>query len=93
VIQNLIDFRLSLYKAVNNLRYHMQWLPDYVYMEPNVFSYSLQNQLRQMGYQLKTGTPYGFLYMGAITAITFAPSGRMTGVMDSRRPAGLALGY
>ncbi len=46
---NIIDFKQSSIDAVNNPKFHHQWLPDQVMVE-NDFSKSLQTSLEKMGY-------------------------------------------
>jgi len=46
---NIIDFKQSSLDAVNNPKFHHQWLPDQVMVE-NDFPKSLQSSLEKMGY-------------------------------------------
>lgn len=46
---NIIDFKQSSLDAVNNPKFHHQWLPDQVMVE-NDFPKSLQTSLEKMGY-------------------------------------------
>ncbi|MBZ5857031.1 gamma-glutamyltransferase [Flavihumibacter profundi] len=46
---NLIDFKLSTYDAVNKPKFHMQWLPDVVFIE-NDFPDEIITGLQKMGY-------------------------------------------
>ena len=46
---NIIDFKQSSLDAVNNPKFHHQWLPDQVMVENN-FPKNLQNSLEKMGY-------------------------------------------
>jgi gamma-glutamyltranspeptidase/glutathione hydrolase len=46
---NIIDFKQSSLDAVNNPKFHHQWLPDQVMVE-NDFPKSLQASLEKMGY-------------------------------------------
>lgn len=46
---NIIDFKQSTLDAVNNPKFHHQWLPDQVMVE-NDFPKSLQTSLEKMGY-------------------------------------------
>lgn len=93
-IENVVDYDMNVKAAVDAPRYHMQWLPDVVYMEPNAFSNETIKKLIQNGYTLKLGSPYGTPEWGAVTAIVVDPKTKLlTGAIDRRRPAGLALGY
>ena len=46
---NIIDFKQSSLDAVNNPKFHHQWLPDQVMVE-NDFPKTLQTSLEKMGY-------------------------------------------
>lgn len=50
-IVNILDFHLSPHEAVNNPKFHHQWLPDVVYVEKG-FPDSLAQALQAMGYRL-----------------------------------------
>lgn len=93
IIQNVIDYHKSLEEAVNASHFHMQAYPNIVYEEPHTFSWKIHRQLAKMGYHFITGSPLGFRYWGGVAAILKDPqTGQLKGVMDKRRPAGLALG-
>ena len=49
---DLLDFHLSPHDAVNNPKFHHQWLPDVVYVEQG-FPDSLIHALQQMGYRIE----------------------------------------
>ncbi|MCL6524251.1 MAG: gamma-glutamyltransferase [Thermoflavifilum sp.] len=49
---DILDFHLSPHDAVNNPKFHHQWLPDVVYVEKG-FPDSLTQALQQMGYQIE----------------------------------------
>jgi gamma-glutamyltranspeptidase/glutathione hydrolase len=51
VLVNLLEFDLSPSDAVNNAKFHHQWLPDLVYTEPG-FPENLAADLKKMGYQV-----------------------------------------
>ena len=51
VILNLIDHGMDLSDAVGRPRFHHQWLPDQVFLEPLGFSPDTQSLLRAMGHQ------------------------------------------
>lgn len=52
VIVNIIEFGLSTKDAVNELRFHHQWLPDIVYVEKG-FPGDLAKKLEAMGHTVK----------------------------------------
>ena len=45
-ILNVHEFNMTMQEAVNAPRFHHQWLPDEIRMEPNAFSPDLINQLK-----------------------------------------------
>lgn len=50
VILNVLDFHLNAQDAVDLPRYHQQWKPDVLYLEPD-FSRAAETQLKAMGYR------------------------------------------
>lgn len=94
IIENVIDHHITLENAINARRYHMQWQPDQIYLEPDALSENKIVQLKEMGYKIHIGSPYGFPFWGGVAAIMRNPTtGFFSGVMDTRRPAGMAMGY
>lgn len=88
VILNVLDYHLSLQAAVTAPRFHHQWQPDVIDVEPEAFSALTTKQLQQMGYQFKTRDQWG-----TVEAIYIDPTTRQViGVNDERRPDGAALG-
>jgi gamma-glutamyltranspeptidase / glutathione hydrolase len=93
VILNVIDYGMNIQEAEDMPRFHMQWLPDTVFMEPFTFSQDTQNDLQKMGYHFHLGSQYGPPLWGAVTGIENEPKEhKLYGAMDSRRPAGAAMG-
>ncbi len=94
VIENVIDFHMNIAEAVAAPRYHMQWLPDKVYIEPHAFSKEVIKQLEKMGYKIHVGLASGEKRWGAVMAIKRnLKTGEYSGAADPRRPAGAARGY
>jgi gamma-glutamyltranspeptidase/glutathione hydrolase len=87
-IMNLVEFQLSPAEAVAAARYHQQYLPDTVFYEMNGLPRETLSALTAMGYSLKEQPPWG-----AVELIAIGPDGALTGVSDTRRPAGAAMGY
>ncbi len=56
---NVIDYGMEIQEAVNAPRLHHQWLPDEVFVEPHGLSPDTAALLRDMGYTLRTQTPWG----------------------------------
>lgn len=50
VIANVLDFHLNAQDAVDLPRFHQQWKPDLLYVEPD-FPPAVEGQLKQMGYR------------------------------------------
>ena len=81
VIANVIDRRMSVNAAVSAPRYHMQWLPDELRIEPgNGLSPADIEALVGMGYKLSLQP-----FMGDVNVIMIDPdTGVITGSHDSR---------
>ncbi|MBV8245421.1 MAG: gamma-glutamyltransferase, partial [Candidatus Eremiobacteraeota bacterium] len=89
-IQNAIDFGMGAQAAVAAPRFHHQWLPDLVYVEPRAFTAATAQRLREMGYAIDDR----FEEWGSAQTIVVDPrSGRLFGGSDPRSPAGAALGF
>jgi gamma-glutamyltranspeptidase / glutathione hydrolase len=88
-ILNVIDFGMNIQQAIDAHRFHHQWLPDVIEIEPDTFSADTLHRLNQMGYRFKVINPFG-----AVEAIYIDPSThKIYGGYDGRRNAGLAVGY
>ncbi|HDZ5145742.1 TPA: gamma-glutamyltransferase [Campylobacter jejuni] len=80
VISNVIDHKMDISTAVEAPRFHMQWLPDEIRIEPFGIIKDVQNNLEKMGYKI-TEKPY----MGDVNAIMIDPkTGKIVGSMDTR---------
>ncbi len=77
-IVNIIDFKMRTEDAVNQPKFHHQWLPDEVFIERS-FSAATKKQLEAIGYQL---TERG--QIGRTEVIKVLPNGRFEAVADSR---------
>ena len=51
-ILNVHDFNMGMQEAVNAPRFHHQWLPDEVLMEPNKFNRETISELESKGYHI-----------------------------------------
>lgn len=49
---NILEFNMSVDDAVNKPKFHHQWLPDQIFVEPS-FPQAVRDQLQQMGYTIK----------------------------------------
>lgn len=81
VISNVIDHKMPINEAVSTPRFHMQWLPDQIRIEPeNEMTPEEISALEAMGYKLVE-----LPYMGDVNAIIIDPeTGEITGSRDSR---------
>jgi gamma-glutamyltranspeptidase/glutathione hydrolase len=78
-----------LANAVAAPRFHHQWLPDNVDVEPGLLSPATRAALAGLGYTFAPRDPWG-----ADEAIVVdRRHGRLYGASDPRRRSGLALGY
>jgi gamma-glutamyltranspeptidase/glutathione hydrolase len=89
ILQDLIDFRMSVGAAVAAPRFHHQWLPDVVEVEPGAINAATRTALRTAGYSFASRAPWGAAEVIAIDPRT----GIRYGASDPRRRSGLALGY
>ena len=49
-ILNVHEYNMTMQEAVNAPRFHHQWLPDEIKMEPNLFDKNVMIQLQKLGY-------------------------------------------
>jgi gamma-glutamyltranspeptidase/glutathione hydrolase len=88
-ILNVIEYGMNIQDAVNAPRFHHQWLPDSIEIEPHAFSQKTIRKLKNKGYHFSPQQPWS-----AVEAIYIDPkSGFIYGANDKRRPAGKAVGY
>ncbi len=80
-ILNVHKFEMTMQEAVNAPRFHHQWLPDEIRMEPNRFSKDLIRQLEQKGYKVnEERSPV----IGIVDGILILPNGTLEGGADNR---------
>ncbi|MEO8935036.1 MAG: gamma-glutamyltransferase [Xanthomarina sp.] len=80
-ILNVEEFGMSMQEAVNAPRFHHQWLPDDIRMEPNAFNKKLIDQLREKGYIInEENSPI----IGSVDAILVLDDGSLEGGADKR---------
>ena len=86
VIQNVIDFKMNAQDAVNFPRFHHQWRPDKLQMEPQ-FSPDTRKLLEQRGHVVET-----VRNICEMAVIQFEANGWLAGASDPR-VEGKAAGY
>lgn len=86
---NVYEFNMTMQQAVDAPRFHSQWLPDKIMMEPGGFSQALQDSLRKLGYAINTSNAP---VIGKVDAILRLPNGKLEGGAD-RRGDDKAVGY
>ena len=80
-ILNVHEFDMTMQEAVNAPRFHHQWLPDVILMEPNSFPKELVEQLNTLGY---TTNEERSRVIGKVDGILVLPDGRLEGGADKR---------
>lgn len=80
-ILNVYEFKMGMQDAVNAPRFHHQWLPDVITMEPKGFDSLLVNQLQEKGYHIKQENT---VILGKVDAILRLPNGKLEGGADYR---------
>jgi gamma-glutamyltranspeptidase/glutathione hydrolase len=85
-IVNVVDFRMNVRNAVDSPRFHHQWRPDVITIEPG-FSPDTIRLLEQRGHKAETSTS-----VARIFAIVVQPDGWLSGASDGRS-YGKAEGY
>ncbi|MDH7912828.1 gamma-glutamyltransferase [Winogradskyella sp. SYSU M77433] len=80
-ILNVHEFEMTMQQAVEAPRFHNQWLPDEIRMEPNRFSRSLIKELQELGYTInETKSPI----IGIVDGILVLDNGMLEGGADPR---------
>ncbi len=80
-ILNIHEFGMGAQDAVSQPRFHHQWLPDKVTMEPNRFSQKTIRHLRQKGYVIdEKNTPI----ISKVEVILVQEDGKLEGGADPR---------
>ncbi|OBS09329.1 gamma-glutamyltransferase [Acidihalobacter prosperus] len=88
-ILNVIDFGMNMQQAVDAPRFHEQWQPSTVMIEPGLLTPATRQALEKMGYRFTYGNAWG----AAMAILANPKTGLYEGAADRRRPAALAAGY
>ena len=80
-ILNVLDYNMGMQESVNKPRFHHQWMPDHVRMEPNGFDSITKEKLTALGYKIMERNS---LIIGRVDAILVLPNGQLEGGADPR---------
>ena len=80
-IVNVLDYNMGMQESVNKPRFHHQWMPDHVRMEPNGFDSITKANLTALGYKIMERNS---LIIGRVDAILVLPNGQLEGGADPR---------
>lgn len=86
VIVDVLDFGMNVQQAVDFPRFHHQWMPDLLYLEPSGHSADTVATLEELGHRIDFGRALG--HIGAIEL----SEGVLAGAADSRSE-GYAAGF
>ncbi|HYO83756.1 MAG TPA: gamma-glutamyltransferase, partial [Bryobacteraceae bacterium] len=85
-VTNVVDFRMNIRDAVDAPRFHHQWKPDVLTLEPGISPDTVE-LLRSMGHKVEASAS-----VARIFAILVQPDGWLAGTADGRS-YGKAVGY
>jgi gamma-glutamyltranspeptidase/glutathione hydrolase len=84
VLQNILNvtqFDMGMQESVSSPRFHHQWLPDNIRLEPNSFDEATKKRLLELGYELNESAS---TVIGKVDAILVLPNGQLEGGADPR---------
>ncbi|QNM86006.1 gamma-glutamyltransferase [Polaribacter pectinis] len=80
-ILNVTEFNMGMQESVDKPRFHHQWLPDVIRMEPNGFNAQTKSKLETLGYEILEKNS---LIIGRVDAILVLPNGKLEAGADKR---------
>ncbi len=80
-ILNVHEFKMGMQESVNQPRFHHQWLPDMIMIEPNQFDKNVINELRSIGYTIDERNSR---IIGKVDAILVLKNGELEAGADPR---------
>jgi len=80
-ILNVHEFKMGMQESVNQPRFHHQWLPDMIMIEPNQFNKNVINELRSIGYTIDERNSR---IIGKVDAILVLKNGKLEAGADPR---------
>jgi len=81
VILNVFEFDMDIKQAIDKPRFHHQWVPEYIDLEPNTFSKKIVEELRGKKYYIDRNRD-GFI--GRVDAIRVTKGGSIIPAPDQR---------
>ncbi|MDB4064849.1 gamma-glutamyltransferase [Flavobacteriaceae bacterium] len=80
-ILNVHEFEMGMQESVNQPRFHHQWLPDMIMIEPNGFDKNVISELRKIGYTVDARNSR---VIGKVDAILVLKDGKLEAGADHR---------
>ncbi len=81
VILNVFEFDMGIKQAVNAPRFHHQWLPEYIDLEPNTFNSEVIQELTKKGYLIDRKRDR---LIGRVDAVRITPNKDIIPAADPR---------
>ena len=81
VILNVFEFDMNIKDAVRFPRFHHQWMPDYIKIEPNAFNDEVIKELTLKGYHINDEKDE---FIGRVNAIKINSRGNIVPAADPR---------